>query len=100
MDAVVGALICFSVCALLIYVVLILKNRNSEEAHIISTDKSDGKSYTKGDSISFYPSATPKNYVSIYEYSPNKTVKKCAYCDGENIEYEKYCRICGNNFYG
>lgn len=47
------------------------------------------------------PESTPqkeeKKYVTIYEYTPARLVKKCAYCDGENAYDTKVCRICGND---
>ena len=36
-------------------------------------------------------------YISIYEYTPVQTVKRCAYCDGENNHGSKVCCICGND---
>lgn len=48
------------------------------------------------------PEPTPPNekeqkYISIYEYTPVQTVKRCAYCDGENKHGTKVCCICGND---
>lgn len=38
-----------------------------------------------------------KKYVSIYEYSAAKNMRRCPCCDGENADGIKICRICGNN---
>lgn len=38
-----------------------------------------------------------QKYVSIYEYTSMKPVKKCAHCDGENNNDAKVCCICGND---
>lgn len=38
-----------------------------------------------------------KKYVSIYEYTAAKNMKRCPCCDGENVYGAKICRICGND---
>lgn len=43
------------------------------------------------------PKEKEQKYISIYEYTPVQTVKRCAYCDGENKHGTKVCCICGND---
>ena len=43
------------------------------------------------------PKKEEQKYVSIYEYTPLHSVKKCAHCDGENKYGAKVCCICGND---
>lgn len=43
------------------------------------------------------PKKEEQKYVSIYEYTSVQSVKKCAYCDGENTYGTKVCCICGND---
>jgi hypothetical protein len=38
-----------------------------------------------------------EKYVSIYEYSTAKNMKRCPCCDGENVYGAKICHICGND---
>lgn len=46
------------------------------------------------------PAPSPKTeqkYITIYEYTSTQSVKKCAYCDGENSYGAKVCCICGSD---
>lgn len=43
------------------------------------------------------PTKKEQKYITIYEYTSVKNVKRCAYCDGENKYGAKVCRICGND---
>ena len=43
------------------------------------------------------PKKEEQKFVSIYEYTSVQSVKKCAYCDGENKYGTKVCCICGND---
>ncbi len=43
------------------------------------------------------PKEKEQKFFSIYEYTPVQTVKRCAYCDGENKTGTKVCCICGND---
>lgn len=43
------------------------------------------------------PQKVEQKYVSIYEYTPCQSMKRCAHCDGENTYDARVCQICGND---
>ena len=89
-----GAIILLIVLGLLGFIIYAAKKDFSTEGeHIPPTSPTPAPKPTD-------PAPPPKKeqkYISIYEYTSVQSVKKCAYCDGENKHGTKVCCICGSD---